>query len=269
MLFPFRRPRALLLSVPIVAASAFSAEGSPAAGGWAFNLSANFNAGGVNTAIEPYNVTNTVTAGVFDRTFNASAFGNRLILLTVDAAGPVLTYGVSKSLQTHVSQPFAPSSGTSAVVTKATLSGLTLPSRGGKPNPLFVTTYLHITADSIQQTGNFNRLASKATTVSSEAAIHNLVVTGTLVDGKTLKFSGVPTAEDQVLFHSPHRHDHTGTFDHCRDDFMQRLEMFGDAIFHHRQRTAGHPDRRRVGWKEGVRPDHDSMACMAGLRAAF
>ncbi len=191
--------RPVALSLAFVTCSAFCAGGALASGSSAFGLSANFTTGGVNTAIEPVNPLNNGAAAVYNKTRNSGAY-NKVLPLDTGTAPPVLTVA-AKNLRSHISHLFG--LGSSFVTADATASGLNLnlaPLKGA--STIVVTPYLQITADSIQQTGNYNFTMPNKTTVVSAGAIKNLVVTGTLVGGKTLKFSGVPKP-DQVLFQSP------------------------------------------------------------------
>ncbi len=199
MQFPSLILHAGALSLAFVGASAFCAGGALASGSSAFGLSANFTTGGVNTALEPVNPLNNGTAAVYNKTRNSGAY-NKVVPLDTGTAPPVLTVAAS-NLRSHISHLFGID--TSYVIAQATASGLDLnlaPLKGA--STIVVAPYLQITADSIQQTGNYNWIAPNKTTVFSAGAIKNLVVTGTLVGGKTLRFSGVPKP-DQVLFQSP------------------------------------------------------------------
>jgi hypothetical protein len=197
--FPSLVLRSCALSLALVGASIFCAGDALASGSSAFGLSANFTTGGVNTAIEPVNPLNNGTASVYNKTRNSGAY-NKVLPLDTGTAPPVLTVAAS-NLRSHISHLFGVD--TSYVVAQATASGLTLnlaPLKGA--STIVVAPYLQITVESVQQTGNYNWVAPNRTMVSSAGSIKNLVVTGTLVGGKTLTFSGVPKP-DQVLFQSP------------------------------------------------------------------
>jgi len=191
--------RSCALSLALAGASTFCAGGALASSSSAFGLSANFTTGGVNTAIEPVNPLNNGAEAVYNKSHDSGAY-NKVLPLDIGTAPPVLTVAAS-NLRSHISHLFGLDA--SFVVAEATASGLTLnlaPLKGA--STIVVAPYLQITADRIQQTGNYNWLAPNKTTVASEGAFKNLVVTGTLVGGKTLKFSGMPKP-DQVLFQSP------------------------------------------------------------------
>jgi hypothetical protein len=197
--FPSLTLRPLALSLALVSVSALCAGSALASGSSAFGLSANFTIGGINTAIEPVNPLNNGVAAAYNKTRNSGAY-NKALTLDTGTAPPVLTVAAS-NLRSHISHLFG--LGSSFVVAEATASGLNLnlaPAKG--TSDVVVAPYLQITAESVQQTGNYNHTTPNRTTVASEGAIKNLVVTGTLVGGKTLKFSGVPKP-DQILFQSP------------------------------------------------------------------
>ena len=165
----------------------------------AFGLSANFTIGDINTAIEPVNPLNNGTAPVYNKTANSGPY-NKVLTLDTGAMRPVLTAAAS-NLQSHISHLFG--LGSSFVVGEATVSELNLnlaPQKGA--STVVVTPYLQITADKIQQTADYTHSTPNRTIVASDGTIKNLVVTGTLVGGKTLKFSGTPKP-DQILFQSP------------------------------------------------------------------
>jgi hypothetical protein len=187
------------LSLALVGVSTLCAGSALASSSSAFGLSANFTVGGINTAIEPVNPLNNGTAAVYNKTRNSGAYSTALTLDT-GTAPPVLTVAAS-NLRSHVSHLFG--LGSSFVVAEAAASGLNLnlaPLKG--TSGVVVAPYLQITAERVEQTGNYNHTAPNRTTAVSEGAIKNLVVTGTLVGGKTLKFSGAPKP-DQILFQSP------------------------------------------------------------------
>jgi len=154
--FPSKVLRACALSFALVGVSAFCAGGALASGSSAFGLSANFTTAGVNTAIEPVNSLNNGTASVYNKTRNSGAY-NKVLPLDTGTAPPVLNVAAS-NLRSHISHLFGID--TSYVVAQATASGLTLnlaPLKGA--STIVVAPYLQITADSIQQTGNYNWLA--------------------------------------------------------------------------------------------------------------
>jgi len=196
--FSSRFLRHFAIPLAIVGGSTVCAGSAPAAESAAFGVSANFATGGVNTALEPVNALNNGTAAAYNKTRNSGAYTKTLALDT-GAAPPVLTV-TAKNLQSHVSHLFG--LGASFITADATASGLGLnlaPLKGA--SNVVVAPYLQITADSIQDTGTYNHTTQNRTTAKGEGRIENLVVTGTLVGGKTLKFSGVPKP-DQVLYQS-------------------------------------------------------------------
>ena len=197
---PFSSPflRHFAISLAFVGGSAVCMGRASASESLAFGVSANFTTGGVNTALEPVNALNNGTAAVYNKTLNSGAY-NKTLTLDIGTAPPVLTVTAS-NLRSHVSHLFGLDA--SFITTEATASGLGLklaPLKG--PSGVVVAPYLQITADSVQETGNYNHIMPNRTTVASQGQIKNLIVTGTLVGGKTLKFSGVPKP-DQVLFQS-------------------------------------------------------------------
>ena len=199
MRFPAQILCPLALSLVFVGVSALCAGSALASSSSAFGLSANFAIGGVNTALLPVNPLNNGDAAVYNKTRDSGAYSTALTLDT-GTAPPVLTVAAS-NLKSHVSHLFG--LGASFITAEATASGLKLnlaPAKGA--STIVVPPYLQITADRIDQTGDYNHNAANRTTVASAGAIKNLVVTGTLVGGQTLKFSGVPKP-DQVLFQSP------------------------------------------------------------------
>jgi hypothetical protein len=187
-------------SFALAGVSAFCAGSALAAGSSAFGLSANFTIGSINTAIEPVNLLNNGTAPAYNKTHDTGAY-KKVLTLDTGAARPTLTVAAS-NLRSHISHLFG--LGESFVTAEATASGLTLTLAGpnGASTGVAAAPYLEITAKSIQQTGSYDHTASNHTIVAGAGAISDLVVTGSLVDGKTLKFSGVPKP-DQVLFQSP------------------------------------------------------------------
>ncbi len=190
--------RPLALSLAFAGVSTLCAGSALAAGSSAFGLSANFTIGKISTVLDPVNPLNSDSAA-YNKTHDSGAYTAALTLDT-GTAPPVLTAG-AKNLRSHISHLFG--LGASFVTAEAAASGLNLnlaPLKG--TSDVVVAPYLQITADSVDQAGNYNHDAANKTTVASEGTIKNLVVTGTLVGGKTLKFSGVPKP-DQVLFQSP------------------------------------------------------------------
>lgn len=198
MLFSSRLLRPLALSFALAGVSAFCAGKALAAGSSAFGLSANFTVGSTNTAIEPVNPLNNGTAPVYNKTHDSGAY-KKVLTLDTGAARPTLTVAAS-NLRSHISHLFG--LGESFVTAEATASGLTLSLTGPNGAGVAVAPYLEITAKSIQESGSYDHTASNKTMVAGAGAISGLVVTGTLVGGQTLKFSGTPKA-DQILFQSP------------------------------------------------------------------
>ena len=171
-----------------------------AAASSAFDLSANFTTDGVSTAISPVNslsskgsnstYNKSASTGAYHEVLNLAAAGDMRPVLTIDA----------KNMSSHIKGTFGID--TISAEGDTTITTLTLNLVPKRAPGLAIFPYLQVAANTLKGTGNYDYTAPNHTAVSGVAGVSSLVITGSLVDNKTIKFSGSPK-EDRLLYQSP------------------------------------------------------------------
>jgi hypothetical protein len=194
---PFTTSRAFRAGVLSLALglSASAAQAGVGGGSSAYGLSVDFTVAGTNTGIGAVNRLSSSAAG---KTANSGAY-SKVLTIATGVAPPAVTVKAA-NFNSHVGTVVA-KDGTS-IAGDATATGFSLtlaPPTGvaGVSSPPF----LKITATKLRETGTYLHGANKNPAISGVAAISGLTVTGTLVGGKTLTFSGTPK-NNQILFQS-------------------------------------------------------------------
>ena len=195
-----RALRAGGVPLAILALSGAWAQCASAAGASADGISASFTSGGVTTVLNPVNPLKGGTTSTFDKTTNSGAYQKTLLLAA--GATPVPSLVVSaKNFQSHVKGAFGVD--TISAEGAATTTGLDIslqlypPVPGPVPQP-----FLYVTATRLADTASYNFVAPGLAGVSAKAVISGLAISGSLLHGVTLQYSGIP-ARNHVLFQSP------------------------------------------------------------------
>jgi hypothetical protein len=191
------------LALSTVVLGLFAAGNASAAEGSALGLSASFTTDGVSTTLGPVNAVDNGTGKTYDKTKNIGAYSKQLVLTADGASPPTLTVdtqaeGSKVKGGFGVDIDFA--TGTAAVSSiNLRLAPYTRPN-----SDVIAAPYLQITATRVSEAASYNvvAIAPTHTTVSATGTIDTLTITGPLVGGKTLKFSGSPK-ESTVLYQSP------------------------------------------------------------------
>jgi hypothetical protein len=181
----------------------YAAENASAASASALGLTADFTTDGVSTAIAPVNELGSGTANTYDKTKSIGSY-SKLLVLTADGGSPPTLAVDTLVERSHLKGGFT-------LDTDSTVSAMSVASINLKLAPytrpnsdVVAAPYLQITATKVSETASDNIIAivPSRTTLSATATIDTLTVTGPLVGGKTLTFSGSPK-ENTVLYQSP------------------------------------------------------------------
>jgi len=200
-IFLSRTLHAYAAPLTVLALSTAFAQAALAAGSAAFDISATFTSGGINTGINPVN---RLVGGGSPNYQKGSSFGpyqKTLPIATGPSPIPTLTVSATK-LRSNVHGAFGVD--TISAEGDAAVGGLDLSLQLYPPPPggPFPQPFLHITAATLQGSGYYNLVVPSFTTVGSSAEVKKLTISGSLVGNKTLTFSGMPDA-NKVLFQSP------------------------------------------------------------------
>jgi hypothetical protein len=196
--FRSSRPAAVALAVlGLLFAGCGSAR---AAGSSASGLFANFTVGGINTAIAPVNRLNSAGLGSnYDKTVKSGPYHKELVLSTDGDMQPILTVDTANMLS-RVSGGF----GVDTISEKggAALYDFRLGLVPKRAPGLAIIPFLQVSAHGLFESGSFTRVVPSFNTISSFAGIKDLVISGTLVDNKTLRFTG-QARQNQTFYQSP------------------------------------------------------------------
>ena len=191
------------LAVSTVALGLFAAGNASAAEGSALGVSASFTTDGVSTTLGPVNTVDNATGRTYDKTKNLGSYSKELVLTADGGAPPSLTVN-TQAEKSQVKGGFGVdvnfATGTAAVsALNLRLAPYTPPN-----SDVIAAPYLQITATKVSEAASYNVLAiaPTRTTVSATGTIDTLTITGPLVGGKTLTYSGSPK-ESTVLYQSP------------------------------------------------------------------
>jgi len=189
------------LSLAIATLSAVSAQTASASQASASGISASFTSGGVRTIITPVApVMGGTVSAKYKRSADSGVYQKTLLLAAGSTPVPALTV-TAKNFHSHVEGIFGVD--TLSSEGDGTALGLDLslqlypPVPGPVPQP-----FLHITATKLKETGSFNEIAPGFATVAAGAEVTGLSISGSLLHGETLQYSGSPR-ENKVLFKSP------------------------------------------------------------------
>jgi hypothetical protein len=187
------------VSLAILGLSGAWAGTALAAGASAYGITANFTADGVKTVINPVNPLKGGTTTTFDHAKNSGAYQKTLLLAAGATPVPALVV-TAKNFLSHVKGGFGVD--TISAEGEATTTGLDIslqlypPAPGPVPQP-----FLHITVNQIKDTASYNLVVPKLAGVDASAEISGLAVSGSLLHGETLQYSGAP-GQNHVLFQS-------------------------------------------------------------------
>ena len=180
-----------------------AAGNASAAGGSALGLSASFTTDGVSTALGRVNEIGSGTASTYDKTKSIAAYSKKLVLTADGGSPPTLTVDTLAE-RSHLKGGFGLD--TDSALGAASVASINLKLAPYTPpnSDVVAAPYLQITATRVSETAGYNLIAivPSRTTVSATGTIDTLTVTGPLVGGKTLTFSGSPK-ESTVLYQSP------------------------------------------------------------------
>ena len=192
------------LALSTVALGLFAAGNAAAAEGSALGLSAGFTTDGVSTTLGPVNAVDNGAGRTYDKAKNIGSYSRQLVL-TANGGSPPPTLTVDTMAEKSrvkggfgVDIDFA--SGTASVSSiNLKLAPYTPPN-----SDVVAAPYLQITATKVSEAASYNLVAivPSRTAVSATGTIDTLTITGPLVGGKTLKYSGSPK-ESTVLYQSP------------------------------------------------------------------
>lgn len=191
---PFRLATAGFLSF---AAAAGLVRPALAEGASASNIYVSLTTHGVTTGIDPLNRVTSGLGPTYDKGASTGAYHQVLLLTPGELPVPALIVNAA-NFRSHIKGNAAGSSEGDAEAKglDITLAPYPRASEGAVKAP-----YLHITADAIEEKGDYDR-AAKATTVHAAGVVKNLTIAGSLVGGKTITYTGAPKP-DQVLYDSP------------------------------------------------------------------
>jgi hypothetical protein len=180
-----------------------AAENASAASGSALGLTANFTTDGVSTAIAPANELGSGTASTYDKTRSIGSYSKVLVLTTDGGFLPALTMDTLAE-RSHLKGGFGLDTDSAVAAMSVASINLKLAPYTPPNSDVVAAPYLQIAATKVSETASYNIIAivPSRTTLSATSTIDTLTVTGPLVGGKTLTFSGSPK-ENTVLYQSP------------------------------------------------------------------
>ena len=187
-------------SVAVLALSGALADRASAAEASVYGITASFTSGGVTTVINPVNRLSGGTTSSFDKTKNSGAYQKTLILTTGASPVPALVV-TAKNFQSQVKG--AASLDTASAQGDAITTGLDIslqlypPVPGPLPRP-----FLHITAARIKDSAGYSFVVPSLVGVNASATISGLAISGSLLYGVTLQYSGTP-AQNHILYQTP------------------------------------------------------------------
>jgi hypothetical protein len=189
------------LALSAILLGIFAAGGASADGASALGLSANFDTDGVFTALHPANPVSSGTASNYDKTKSLGSYGKTLILTADGPAPPTLTVD-TLTQRSSVKGGFGVD--TISAQGAASVASLNLKLAPYTPpnSDVVAAPYLQIIVTKARESADYDYVAPSHATASSSGTIDTLTVTGPLVGGKTLTFSGSPKV-DTVLYQSP------------------------------------------------------------------
>ena len=181
----------------------FAAENASAASGSALGLTADFTIDGVSTTIAPVNELGSGTASTYDKTTSIGSYSKVLVLTADGGSLPTLTIDTLAE-RTHLKGGFGIDTDSALAAMSVASINLKLAPYTPPNSGVVAAPYLQITATKVSETASYNIIAivPSRTTLLATGTIDTLTVTGPLVGGKTLTFSGSPK-ENTVLYQSP------------------------------------------------------------------
>jgi hypothetical protein len=192
-----RTLRACCFSGAVLALSGALADAASAAEASVYGISASFTSGGVTTVINPVNRLTGGTTSTFDKTKNSGAYQKMLILSAGATPVPSLVVN-AKNFLSHVKGGFGVD--TVSAEGDATTTGLDISLQLYPPVPApFPHPFLHITAARVEDSASYNFVVPSLAGVNASAAISGLAISGSLLHGVTLQYSGTP-AQNHVLY---------------------------------------------------------------------
>jgi hypothetical protein len=197
---PLRGPRFATAAFVVLGILCAGCGSARAAGSDAAGLFANFTVGGINTTIAPVNrLSNAGLGSTYDKTVKSGAYHRELPLSTEGDMQPILTVDAANILS-RVSGGF----GVDTISEKgeAELYDFRLGLVPKRAPGLAIIPFLQISAHGLAESGSFTRVVPSFNTISSFSGIKDLVISGTLVDNKTLRFTG-PAKQNHILYQSP------------------------------------------------------------------
>jgi len=195
-----RTLRAGGFAVAVLALSGAWARTASAAEASVYGVSASFTSGGVTTVINPVNRLTGGTTSTFDKTKSSGAYQKMLILSAGATPVPALVV-TAKNFQSQVKGGFGVD--TISAEGDATTTGLDISLQFYPPVPApFPQPFLHITAARIKDSASYNLVVPSLAGVNASATISGLAISGSLLYGVTLQYSGTP-AQNHVLYQTP------------------------------------------------------------------
>ena len=195
---PFRGRAAIALALIGLHVAGFGT--ARAAGSAVSGVFAEFTVGGINTAVGPVNRLSSAGLGSsYDKAIKSGPYHRRLLLATEGDMQPVLTIG-AVNIVSQVSGGF----GVDTISEKgaAALYGFRLDLVPKRAPGLAIIPFLQVSAHGLHESGSFTRVVPSHDTISSASDIDDLVISGTLVGNKTLRFDGA-AKPNHILYRSP------------------------------------------------------------------
>jgi hypothetical protein len=186
-------------AIALVALSGALANNALAAGASAYGITASFTSGGVTTVINPANRLTGGTTTTFDHVKNSGTYQKTLLLAAGATPVPALVV-TAKNFLSHVKGGFGVDTISAEGDATTTALDISLELYPPVPGPL-PQPFLHITATRVKDTASYNSVVPKLAGVEAHADISGLAISGSLLHGVTLQYSGAP-ARNHVLFQS-------------------------------------------------------------------
>ncbi len=204
-----RALRAGALSLAVIGLTTGLAQTASAEGATAFNVTASLTthdaASGRNivTGLDPVNRQAAGVGPTYNKGANTGPFSQTLLLTAGGLPVPALTVNAA-NLRSHVSGISGIAATSSEADATATGLDLRLAQYPRASEGAVKVPYLHITADTLKETGTYTRsfVKKNGTTVAASGEVKGLTISGSLIGDKVIKFSGKPTG-NQVVFDSP------------------------------------------------------------------